>query len=118
MCKASTAVSTIPGAGRVPPGDEVSLQGYVAQGPVLALIDASQPSFASYTGGIYNEPACRTDKPTRAVLIVGYGTNSGQDYWIVKNSLGAVMGCIGVYIHEPQQQRQLRHRELCAGGQQ
>jgi len=94
-CRASTAVATIPGAGRVPPGDEVSLQGYVGQGPVLALIDASQPSFASYTGGIYNEPACRTDKPTRAVLIVGYGTNSGQDYWIVKNSLGASWGASG-----------------------
>ena len=95
VCKASTAVATIPGAGRVPPGDEVSLEGYVDQGPVLALIDASQPSFASYKGGVYNEPACRTDNPTRAVLIVGYGTISGQDYWIVKNSLGTSWGASG-----------------------
>ena len=94
-CKASIPVATIPGAGRVPPGDEQSLQGYVAQGPVLALIDASQPSFASYKGGIYNEPACRTDNPTRAVLIVGYGTSSGQDYWIVKNSMGTAWGASG-----------------------
>jgi cathepsin L len=97
-CKASAAVATIPGAGRVPPGDEASLQGYVAQGPVLALIDASQPSFNAYVGGVYNEPACRTEHPTRAVLIVGYGTNSGQEYWIVKNSLGASWGASG-YIY-------------------
>jgi len=94
-CKASIAVATIPGAGRVPPGDEVSLEGYIAQGPVLALIDASQPSFASYNGGVYNEPACRTHNPTRAVLIVGYGTNAGQDYWIVKNSFGTSWGASG-----------------------
>ena len=95
VCKASTAVATIPGAGRVPPGDEVSLKAYVAQGPVLALIDASHPSFDFYLGGVYSEPACRTDRPTRAVLIVGYGTMSGQDYWMVKNSFGASWGAAG-----------------------
>jgi cathepsin L len=95
MCKAVTAVATIPGAGRVPSGDEVSLKAYVAQGPVLALIDASHPSFDFYPGGVYSEPACRTDRPTRAVLIVGYGTLSGQDYWIVKNSFGASWGAQG-----------------------
>jgi cathepsin L len=94
-CKASAAVATIPGAGRVPPGDEVSLKAYVAQGPVLALIDASHSSFDFYSGGVYNEPACSTDKPTRAVLIVGYGTRSGQDYWIVKNSFGTTWGASG-----------------------
>ncbi len=95
VCKVSIAVATIPGAGRVPPGDEVSLAGYLTQGPVLALIDASQPSFNSYKGGVYNEPACRTDHPTRAVLIVGTGTLNGQDYWIVKNSQGASWGASG-----------------------
>ncbi len=100
VCKTSVPLSTIPGAGRVPPGDEQSLQGYVAQGPVLALIDASQPSFANYHGGIYSEPACSTDNPTRAVLIVGYGTSSGQDYWLVKNSMGSAWGSSG-YIFMP-----------------
>lgn len=95
VCKQSVPVATIPGAGRVPRGDELSLQGYVARGPVLALIDASQPSFANYKGGLYNEPACRTNNPTRAVLIVGYGTMNGQDYWLVKNSLGPSWGASG-----------------------
>lgn len=92
MCRSSPAVVTIPGAGWVPPGDEVSLLGYLDQGPVLALIDASQFSFASYSGGVYSEPACRTDHPTQAVLIVGSGSMGGQDYWIVKNSFGTSWG--------------------------
>jgi hypothetical protein len=82
---------------RVSPGDEVSLKGYVAQGPVLALIDAGQPSFNLYTSGVYSEPACRTQKPTRAVLIVGCGTIDGQDYWLVKNSIGTSW-CAAGYI--------------------
>jgi hypothetical protein len=98
ICKVSIAVATIPGAGRVPPGDEVSLKGYVAQGPVMALIDASQPSFDSYTGGVYHERACRTYSPTRAVLIVGFGTSNGQDYWIVKNSQGTLWGARGYIL--------------------
>jgi hypothetical protein len=97
-CKAITAVATIPGAGRVPPGDEMSLEAYLGQGPVLALIDASQPSFASYTGGIYYEPACRAEHPTRAVLIVGSATMNGQEYWIVKNSQGVSWGNRGYIL--------------------
>src|SRR5215472_2814612 len=78
-CKTFTPVATIPGAGRVPPGDEVSLQNYVARGPVLALIDDQNPSFSSYRGGVFNGP-CGTN-PTQAVQIVGSIGNSGSgDY--------------------------------------
>jgi len=90
----------IPGAGRVPPGDELSLQNYVSRGPVLALVDDQNPSFASYHGGIYNGP-CGTN-PTQAVLIVGYTT----DYWIVKNSRGTSWGSMG-YIY------MARNKNLC-----
>ena len=94
-CKAIIPVATIPGAGRVPPGDEVSLQGYVAQGPVLALVNASA-AFDNYKSGIFTGP-CSDNNPTQAVLIVGY-TSGGDGYWIVKNSLGASWGAQG-YIH-------------------
>ena len=98
-------MATIPGVGRVPPGDEVSLQGYVAQGPVLALIDAS-PAFDSYHGGIFMGPCSDTKNPTQAVLIVGYATNGGVDYWVVKNSLGTAWGVSG-YIF------MVRHKNIC-----
>lgn len=103
-CRASTAVATIPGAGRVPPGDEVSLQNYVARGPVLALIDES-PAVDSYHGGIFTGP-CSSSNPTQAVLIVGYATTTGGEYWIVKNSRGPSWGASG-YIY------MARHRNIC-----
>jgi hypothetical protein len=104
-CEASPAVATIPGAGRVPPGDEVSLQNYVSRGPVLALIDESS-AFDTYHGGIFTGPCSNTNNPTRAVLIVGYATNGGVDYWIVKNSQGTSWGASG-YIY------MVRHQNIC-----
>ena len=101
VCRASTPAATVPGAGLVPPGDDVSLQNYVARGPVLALIDDSNPAFKAYRSGIFTGP-CNNGPPTRAVLIVGYTT----DYWIVKNSLGTSWGLQG-YIE------MARHQNLC-----
>jgi len=99
-CRAFTPVATIPGAGRVPPGDEVSLQNYVALGPVLAVVNASD-AFNAYKGGIFAGP-CSDSDPTQAVLIVGYDADS----WIVKNSLGVIWGTQG-YI------RMARNQNLC-----
>lgn len=35
--------------------------------------------------GIYDEPSCNPNNLSHAVLLVGYGTEGGQDYWIIKN---------------------------------
>ena len=103
-CEALIPVATIPGAGRVPPGDEVSLQNYVSRGPVLALVNASA-AFNAYQSGIFSGP-CSVHNPTQAVLIVGYATTNTGDYWIVKNSLGTSWGSKGyIFI--------ARHQNLC-----
>lgn len=38
-----------------------------------------------YFAGIYDEPACNPNNLSHAVLLVGYGSEGGQDYWIIKN---------------------------------
>ena len=50
-------------------------------------IDASHPSFQSYRSGVYYEPSCGNGLANldHAVLVVGYGTEDGRDYWLVKN---------------------------------
>jgi len=59
----------------------------VALGPVSAAVSAS--SWQTYQSGILSK--CGSDLD-HAVLIVGYGSEGGVDYWIAKNSWGTSWG--------------------------
>uniref|UniRef100_A0A8C9Y6Z9 Cathepsin 12 n=1 Tax=Sander lucioperca TaxID=283035 RepID=A0A8C9Y6Z9_SANLU len=77
----------------LPKGDEQALADAVATiGPITVALDADHSSFLFYSSGIYDEQACNPNNLSHAVLLVGYGSEGGQDYWIIKNSWGSSWG--------------------------
>ncbi|XP_030228991.1 cathepsin L1 [Gadus morhua] len=77
----------------IPKGDEQALADAVSTiGPITVAIDADHSSFMFYSSGIYEEPACNSNNLSHAVLLVGFGSDGGQDYWIIKNSWGSSWG--------------------------
>ncbi|XP_065880612.1 zingipain-2 [Euphorbia lathyris] len=89
-------VVTIDGYADVPPNNEKALLKAVATQPVSVGICGSERAFQLYSKGIFTGP-CSTSLD-HAVLIVGYGSENGVDYWIIKNSWGTSWGLNG-YIH-------------------
>ncbi|XP_062385573.1 cathepsin S-like isoform X2 [Sardina pilchardus] len=76
----------------LPKGDEQALKEAVTHiGPIAVAIDASRLTFIFYRSGVYRDPTC-SKNVNHGVLVVGYDTLKGHDYWLVKNSWGRGYG--------------------------
>jgi KDEL-tailed cysteine endopeptidase len=90
-CKKNvTPVATITGFTDVPASSEAALETAIVQQPVSVAVEADQDCFQFYSGGVMTA-SCGTNLD-HGVLAVGYGTDSGSDYYKVKNSWGASWG--------------------------
>jgi len=91
-CAASSSKTSwkINGFVDVPQNVSAQLKAAVALNPVAVAIEADGFWFQFYFGGIFNS-SCGTNLD-HGVLAVGYGTESGQNFWIVKNSWGGSWG--------------------------
>lgn len=79
--------------------DEEALMCAAAQQPVIVAINGGAYDFQLYSGGVFDgECPGEPDDLDHAVVIVGWGSLGGLDYWIVRNSWGTEWGEEG-YIH-------------------
>lgn len=94
-CQSSTckSLATISNYNDVQPMNETQLLFASLGGTVSIAIEADSQDFQFYSGGVFNSPNCGTNLD-HGVAIVGFGhdSQSGLDYWIVRNSWGPSWG--------------------------
>jgi len=65
-------------------------------GPISVAIDASGNSFTYYSAGTLKASECGTNLD-HAVNVIGYGSDSNGDYWLLRNSWGTTWGLEGYF---------------------
>ncbi|KAM0933935.1 putative actinidain [Dioscorea sansibarensis] len=79
-------VVSIDGYEDVPPNNEHALKKSAASQPVSVAIEGGGRHFQLYESGVFTG-SCGTALD-HGVTVVGYGTENGKDYWLVRNSWG------------------------------
>ena len=80
------------------PVDEDEIKEFLYEtGPLAVALNANP--LQTYSSGILDKTSsqCPSSGINHAVTMVGYGTSSGTDYWIVKNSWGSSWGESGYF---------------------
>ncbi|CAH1401289.1 unnamed protein product [Nezara viridula] len=83
--------ATVTGYGSIDPFEEALKAAVVDIGPISVGIHVSK-NFFQYKTGIFQEDNCDPYDLNHAVLVVGYGIDGDQDYWLVKNSWDKTWG--------------------------
>lgn len=97
----TNGLTTLSECGATKKNSETDLADALAEvGPIGVAIDASGSGFQLYKSGVYVNTRCSSSRLNHAVLAVGYGTDSdsGYDYYKVKNSWGTGWGDNGFIL--------------------
>ncbi|KNC30391.1 hypothetical protein FF38_02670 [Lucilia cuprina] len=87
----------INGFATIDPKDEVTMKKVIATlGPLACSVNGLE-SLLLYKRGIYADEECNKGEVNHSVLVVGYGSENGLDYWIVKNSWDKAWGEEGYF---------------------
>jgi C1A family cysteine protease len=89
--KGCSPVAKCTGHKDVPVKDEEALYTALTSSTVAVAIEADKSAFQLYKGGVLDNAACGTQLD-HGVSVVGFGTDSGKDYWNVRNSWGGSWG--------------------------
>lgn len=78
-------------------GDIDMMKKALSHQPIATTINGSSVSFMFYIGGVYDDTSCesKAEGVNHAVTLVGYGSEQGEDYWLVENTWGADWGEAG-----------------------
>ncbi|CAH2035819.1 unnamed protein product [Thlaspi arvense] len=90
VAEKNAKVVTIDSYEDVPANSEESLKKALSKQPIAVAIEGGGRAFQLYDSGIF-DGICGTQLD-HGVLAVGYGSENGKDYWVVKNSWGSSWG--------------------------
>ena len=80
----------------VPANKSIALQSAVAVQPVSIAVEADTLQFQFYSKGVFSGK-CGTDLD-HGIVLTGYGTLDGKDFWKCKNSWGSDWGMKGYIL--------------------
>ena len=93
---ANVPIATVASWGIIPPNSERHMELVIRYiGPIAVGFNGGDPTFLSYSGGIYHSQNCH-HRSNHALLVVGYGEEEIIDddgskvnvpYWIARNSV-------------------------------
>jgi len=75
-----------------PESEEALMAAVYHHGAVNVVVDSAGTDWQLYRGGIANPRSCSSSSLNHAVLLVGYGEENGEKYWIIRNSWGEWWG--------------------------